>query len=82
MEAKLSVAAKQDQLSLAATAGGYDSAKRSRGHTAGGHSPYARGGGNAGRGNNPAKGNNGRGHPHQYSASRPVAASPAQARKQ
>ena len=84
MEAKLSLAAKQDQPSLAAVAGGYGSAKRSHGHTAGGHFPYARGGGNAGRGNNGGRGNNaargdnGRGCPQQYSASCPAVASPAQ----
>ena len=45
MEAKLNLAAKQDQPSLAAVTGGYGAAKKPRGNTAGGgRSPYARGG--------------------------------------
>ena len=90
MEAKLNLAAKQDHPSLAAVAGGYGSAKKPRGNTAG-HSSYARGSGNAGNAGNAAsgnaggrsnagnRGNNGRGRSHQYSGSRPAAASPHQA---
>ncbi|DBA98303.1 TPA: hypothetical protein ACH3X1_001223 [Trebouxia sp. C0004] len=70
MEAKLNLAAKQDHPSLAAVGGSYGSAKNPRGNTGEGRSPW---GSNAGRGNN------GRGRSHQYSDSRPSAASPAQA---
>ncbi|KAL0020210.1 hypothetical protein WJX77_002887 [Trebouxia sp. C0004] len=59
-----------DHPSLAAVGGSYGSAKNPRGNTGEGRSPW---GSNAGRGNN------GRGRSHQYSDSRPSAASPAQA---
>ena len=63
MEAKLNLAAKQDQPSLAAIAapqrGGSGAARKARGGAAGGRTPYSRGGGNVGRVNNAGRGNNG-----------------------
>ena len=82
MEAKLNLAAKQDQPSLAAIAapqrGDSGAARKARGGAAGGCTPYSRGGGNVGRVNNAGRGNNGRGRSNQPSYSRFAAASPAQ----
>ena len=75
MQAKLNLAAKQDQPGTAAVTSGYGTARNSRG-SAGGRSPYGRGANNAGRGNG-GRGNNGRGRSHQDSGSRFAAASPA-----
>ena len=54
MEAKLNLAAKQDQpsLNLAAVTSSYGAARQPRNTVAGGRSPYARGGSNASGGNN------------------------------
>ena len=75
MQAKLNLAAKQDQPGTAAVTSGYGTARNSHG-SAGGRSPYGRGANNAGRGNG-GRGNNGRGRSHQDSGSRFAAASPA-----
>ena len=74
MEAKVNLAAKQVQPSLAAVTGTYGAVKKPHGYTAGGRAPYGRGG----RGNNAGRGNKGRGRSHQYSDSCTAAASPAQ----
>ena len=80
MDAKLNLAAKQVQPSLAAVTGTYAAARKTRGNTTGGRAPYARGGrgNNASRGNNAGRGNKGRVCSHQYSDPCTAAASPAQ----